>query len=66
MLKRSMKIATLDEESLKKLRKMEEAMGTLLIALEPNYPLAELSEEQLARLQALEEELGIVLIALRP
>jgi len=63
MSNRRMKIANLDEAGLEKLRRLEESMGTLIIALEPHYPIAELSEEQVSRLKALEEELGVVLIA---
>jgi hypothetical protein len=63
MSKRRLKIANLDDASLEKLQSMEESMGTLILALEPHYPLAELSEEQVNRLKALEEELGVVLIA---
>jgi hypothetical protein len=60
---RRLKIANLDEASLEKLRRMEAATGTLILALEPHYPPAKLSEEQVAKLKALEEELGVVLIA---
>lgn len=61
-----MKIANLDETSLDKIHQMEEAYGTLIIALEPHFPLAELSEDQLTMLNRLEEELGVVLIAYKP
>jgi hypothetical protein len=44
---------------------MEEAMGTLIVALEPHFPLAELTEEQERKLQDLEKEMGVVLIAYR-
>ena len=63
MTKRRMKIANLDEASIKRIRQMEESMGTLIVALEPHIPPAELSEEQMEKLQALEQELGVVLIA---
>ncbi|MEW5867861.1 MAG: hypothetical protein AB1894_01185 [Chloroflexota bacterium] len=63
MTTRRMKIATLDEAGLEKLRQMEAAMGTLILALEPHYPMAALSDEQIEKLQALEQELGVVLIA---
>ena len=63
MTARRLKIANLDEASLKKLHQLEESMGTLILALEPHYPLAELSDEQIQRLKSLEDELGIVLIA---
>ena len=63
MTKQRMKIASLDEEGIKRIRQMEEAMGSLIVALEPHYPLAELEEEQVGKLQELEKELGVVLIA---
>jgi len=58
-----LKIANLDEASLKKLHQLEESTGTLIVALEHEYPLAELEQAQLARLQQLENELGVILIA---
>ena len=63
MAKRRMKIADLDEASIERIRQMEESMGTLIIALEPHFPLAELTEEQVRKLQDVEKELGVVLIA---
>ena len=65
MKKRRMKIADLDETSIERIRQMEEAMGTLIVALEPHSPLAELTEEQGRKLQDLEKEMGVVLIAYR-
>jgi hypothetical protein len=61
-----MKVANLNEADLKKLRRMEDAFGTLIVALEPQRPLAQLSEEQVQKLQELESELGVVLIAYQP
>jgi hypothetical protein len=63
MAARRMKIASLDESELKKIRQMEESMGTLILALEPHIPLADLTDEQIEMLGALEKELGVVLIA---
>ena len=63
MATRRLKVATLDEAVLKKLQQMEESLGTLILALEPHYPLAQLSEDQISKLKTLEEELGVVLIA---
>jgi hypothetical protein len=63
MTKRRLKIADLDEESIERIRTMEEEMDTLIVALEPHYPLAELSEEQVTKLQHLENDLGVVLVA---
>jgi hypothetical protein len=61
--KRRMKIANLDEEGIKRVQQMEEAMGALIVALEPHFPLAELSDEQVKKLQEIEKELEVVLIA---
>lgn len=58
-----MRIAKLDEASLRKLRSIEETMGATILALEPVYPVAQLTPEQLEVLQKLEKELGVVLIA---
>ena len=63
MTARRMKIANLDETDLKKVKQMEESMGTLIVALEPQIPLAKLTDGQVEMLNALEEELGVVLIA---
>ncbi len=58
-----LKIATLDETTLDKVRLMEEELGSCIVALEPYLPAANLTEEQLQRLRALEKELGVVLLA---
>ena len=58
-----LRIANLDEAALKKLHQMEEATGTLIVAVQPEYPIATLTQEQLDSLQQLETELGVVLIA---
>ena len=63
MPKRRMKIANLDDESIERIRQMEESTDSLIVALEPHYPLAELKDEQVNMLQNLENELGVVLIA---
>jgi len=65
MAKRRMKIANLDDGGLKKLHQMEEALGTLILALEPHHPMAELGEDDVEKLKELEEALGVVLIAYR-
>lgn len=63
---RRMKIASLDEDGIKRIQQMEESLGTLILALEPHYPLAELTDDQVKRLQELEKELGVVLLAYKP
>jgi aryl-alcohol dehydrogenase-like predicted oxidoreductase len=63
MRRRRMMIANLEAAEIKRIQQMEESMGSLIVALEPHYPLAELNEEQVSQLRKLEEELGVVLIA---
>ena len=58
-----MKLANLDDASLARVQRMEEQMGTLILALEPYHPLAKLDDTQIKRLQDLEQELGVVLLA---
>lgn len=65
MNKPKLKLAELDDASLKKLRQLEEATGTLIVALEREYPIAELDQSQLKQLQVLESDLGVILIAYR-
>jgi len=63
MTARRMRIANLSEDDLKKVQQLEESMGSLILALEPQIPLAELTDEQVAMVSALEEEIGVILIA---
>lgn len=63
---RRMKIANLDEDGVKRIQQMEESLGTLILALEPHYPMAELTEDQVKKLQELEKELGVILLAYQP
>jgi hypothetical protein len=58
-----LQIAKLDEDSLEKLKVMEEELGACILALEPKYPVAKLTPPQVQKLQALEKELGVVLLA---
>lgn len=58
-----MKIADLDDQSLQKIRALEEEVGACVLALEPRVKLMDLSEEQLESLKSAEEELGVVLMA---
>ena len=55
-------IAQLDEAKLARLRALENELGTVIVALEPQHPLAALSDAQLNRLRALEQEMGVVLL----
>ena len=58
-----MKVAELDPARLAKVRKLEEELGTYVVALEPEFQLAELNSGQLERLATAEKELGVVLLA---
>jgi hypothetical protein len=58
-----MKIADLDDESLSKVRALEQEIGECVVALEQRVSLRDLSPEQLKKLQSVEEELGVVLMA---
>lgn len=57
------KVAQLDEGQLAKVRELEEAMGTYVVALEPQHRLAALTEEQLKTLQEAEKALDVILLA---
>ena len=61
-----MKIANLDEASLKKVRELEEQMESVILVLEPHRPLADLTPEQVERVQSLEKDLGVLLLAYQP
>jgi hypothetical protein len=57
------RIASLNPDTLDKIKVMEEELGCPILALEPYFSPAQLSEQQVQRLKALEEELGVVLLA---
>jgi hypothetical protein len=63
MSRRRMGVAKLTDKELARLQAMEQELGALVVALEPQYKMAELSAEQLAQLQSLEESLGVILLA---
>ncbi len=58
--------AHLDQDSLGRLRQLEQEIGSVIIAYQPESPYAALSVEQVARLKELEQELGLVLLAYNP
>jgi hypothetical protein len=58
--------AELDESSIARLRQLEQEIGTVIIAYQPESPFAPLSDEQVARLKEVERELGVVLLAYDP
>ena len=59
-------VADLNEAHLARLRHLEQELGAILIAYQPESPFVALSDEQLHRLQDLERELGVVLLAYKP
>ena len=63
MMKHRFTYADLDDAGLKKVRIMEEQLGSVVIVMERLVPAASLSEEQLERIQSLEKDLGVVLVA---
>ena len=58
-----MDVASLDSQSLAKIKAFEEEIGFYVVALEPRYTLAQLSDDQLSQLKVLEQELGVVLLS---
>lgn len=63
MATRRMRVANLSEKELARIQAMEEELGALVVALEPQYKMAKLTDEQLTQLQELEESLGVFLLA---
>jgi len=57
--------AALDDHALADLRKLEERLGTPLVAYEAESPYATLTEEQLAEIRSTETALGVRLLAYR-
>ncbi len=60
-------IATLEADKLKAVQKLEDEIGSPIVALSAvEADSAKLPEEKLKKLQALEEELDVVLVAVQP
>ena len=59
----SMKFAQLSDAKIKQLCALEDELGSIVLAMEPEHNFANLSAEQLKKLQAKEKELGVVLLA---
>jgi len=57
--------AALDDSALDDLRRLEERVGTPLVAYEAASPYAELTDDQLAEIQRAESALGVRLLAYR-
>ncbi|MFO7680935.1 MAG: hypothetical protein R6X34_12870 [Chloroflexota bacterium] len=58
-----LKIAKLNEQDVAKIRALEEAMGTHIMAYQPGLQMADLTAEQVQALQGVENELGVILLA---
>lgn len=61
-----LKIAKLDDDSVAKIREMEEEMGVHIMALERGVKFIALAPEQLAKVEVLEKELGVMLLVYEP
>ena len=57
--------AALDDSALDDLRRLEERVGTPLVAYESASPYADLSDDQVAEIQRAESALGVRLLAYR-
>ena len=57
-----LKVASLSDEDVAKLRLLEKATGTHIMAFEPGLKIASLSDENLKRLEELEAELNSTLL----
>jgi len=57
-----LKIATLENGEVKRLRALEADMGVHIMALEKDLKVADLSDQQLARIKSLEDDLNVTLL----
>lgn len=53
----------LDDSKLECLQGLEQKLGKVLVALEPQAPFAGLSEAEMAMIREAEQQLGVVLVA---
>ena len=58
-----LKIAELSADDVKKIRGLEESLGTHIMAYQPGLKMAELSDDQLGAVKGVEDELGVILLA---
>lgn len=58
----NLKIATLDETMIAKIRALEERIGRHIMAFESGVSLARLSTEEVQLVEALEKEAGVTLL----
>jgi len=57
-----LKIAHLEEESVARIRTLENELGVHIMAFAPGPDIASLPTEMIERIKALEEELGVTLL----
>ena len=60
------KYPQLDGEKMQKLKSLEQELGTVVVAVEPQATVAELPPDKLRRLQQAEREMGFILLAYNP
>lgn len=58
-----LKIATLDANSVAKVRELEASLGTHIMAYQPGLKMAELTDEQVKAIRDVEKNLGVILLA---
>ncbi len=58
-----LKIAELDEDSVAKIRDLENSLGSHIMAYQSGLNLSSLTETQVHEIKALEKQLGVILIA---
>ena len=59
----NLKIATIDEATIAKIKALEEKIGKHIMAYEPGVSLARLKPDEIELLEALEKETGVTLLA---
>ncbi len=57
-----LKIAKLSADDVKKVRNLEESLGTQIMAYQSGLQVADLTEEQLHAVKVVEEQLGVILL----
>jgi hypothetical protein len=61
-----LKIATLSDEQVRRLRTLEASLGKHLMAFAPGLKTAALDDDQLGEVERLEAELGVLILAFEP
>lgn len=59
------KYPNLDSQGMARLKALEQELGAVVVAVEPEVQVAELTPDKLRRLQQAEEEMGMILLAYR-